>query len=376
MTLIMRANELITQSLRLINVPGQGARLSGAALSNGFDSLVDLVSAESVSKHFQTGTRQHFFNLQSGKSIYSYGATAQADLRSDDFDDDPAPVRIEDAYIRSGSNITNNEQIDEYRFENTGNWSTTGVTQIVNNAAEIDGIGTLTQSLGLTAGKTYTLRLNLDVNNNDVVLQVQENAVDILNITIDESGDYEYDFTFTTTLPTITFTTADAADDIKIHTCSIIERGKDRLELPDDGTSSDYHIKLIDQINYNRRYSKGTSGRPYELFYDRQYEKSLIKFDNSAIAGDILVMDVTVNRITPNSLTSIIKVHGEANRWLRYALANDLAGEHGKALTKEQKTIMNESWDRLVSGNRRINNLGVDPALRQKKHFDINRGDP
>jgi hypothetical protein len=371
----MRANDLVRRAFQLINVPGQGGTLSDPVLTHGYDTLKELLASEAVSKMFVPGVRTHFFNLQSGKAIYSYGANSQCDFRSDDFDDDPAPVRIEDAYIRGGATITNNEQVDEYRFESAGTWSTTGVGDITNNSAYLDGIGTVSQSLGLTAGKTYTLRINIDVNAQDVVLQVQQNAVDILNFTLDASGIYEYDFAFTTTLPTITFTTDDADDDVQIFSCSIIERGKEQLELP-DGQGSDYHMKVVDQLHYNRRHSKGSGGRPYELFYDRGYGKSTLKFDNSGVAGDILVMDVLVDRVTPARLTSELRIQPEAQKWLRYALADDLAGEHGKSLSNRQIAIMNEAWDKLASGNRRINMLGVDRALRRKPEWNINRGDP
>ncbi len=313
--------------------------------------------------------------MVSGKSIYSYGPSPQADLRSDDFDDDPAPIKVESAYIRAGSTITDNEQVDEYRFEATGSWLLTGGATIQNNQANLSGISTLSQNLSLVAGRTYTLRFDIDVNVGDVVVQVQQNAVDILNQTIAAGGYYEFDFEYTTTLPVIIFTTADGSDDSQVLDCSIIERGLDRLELP-DGRGSDYMCRIIDQTEYNRRFTKGTGGRPYRILFDRGYEIAEIRFDNSAVAGDILVMDVLVDRTTVPRLDSTIRLNTNALKWLRYALADEMAGEYGKSLTVRQMQIMKEANDRLVQGTWRRNRLRVDRGLRERPSFDINRGDP
>lgn len=371
----MLASQLIARALRLINVPGRGASLAPEDQQAAFESLQEILDSAAVSKQFVPGIRRHFFAMQQGKAIYSYGASAQADLRSDNFDDDPAPIKIEDAYIREGSTITNNEQVDNYRFENTGTWVASGTAAISNNQATLAGIGAVTQSLLLVAGRTYTLKTTVDVNVGDAVLRVRENAVDILNVTLDSSGSYEYDFVFSTTLPTLDFTTADALDDVTVFNCSIIERGKQRLELP-DSRGSDYGITIVDQIHYNRRFTKGTGGRPYEILYTRDYPLSEIRFDNSAVTGDILVMDVLVNRVSVSNANSIIRLHPDAIKWLRYELADALAGEYGKALTANQVRIKDDAWNKLAAGNRRINALGVDRALRDRATFDVNRGDP
>ena len=63
-------------------------------------------------------------------------------------------------------------------------------------------------------------------------------------------------------------------------------------------------------------------------------------------------------------------------RWLRYAVADDIAGEYGKTLTPSQMRIMDDAWNQLAISNQRMNMLGVPRALRQRRRFDINRGDP
>lgn len=371
----MLASELISRSLRLINVPGRGASLAPEDQTAALEALQEILDSEAVSKQFVPGIRRHFFDMQAGKAIYSYGASPQADLRSDDFDDDPLPIKIEDVYIREGSTITNNEEVDEYRFENVGTWVESGTASIENNSALLVGIGAVTQALGLVVGRTYTLRTNVIINIQDVVLQVQENAVDIINQTLDTSDFYEFDFVFSTTLPTVSFTTADALDDVEIVDVSIIERGLQRLELP-DSQGSDYGMTIVDQTHYNRRFTKGTGGRPYELLFTRDFPIGELRFDNSAVPGDILVMDVLVNRVSVSNLQSTIRMHGDASKWLRYAVADHVSGEYGKSLTVRQVNIMDDAWNKLTTGNRRINMLGVDRSLRERPTFDINRGDP
>lgn len=368
------ANELIRRALRLINIPGRGATLTSDDTQSALVTLQEIVNSESVSKMFVPGIRRHFFPMQQGKAIYSYGRSAQADLRSDDFDGDPAPVRIEDAYIREGSNIVDNERVDNFRFENIGTWITTGGASIVNNQAALVDVSNLSQALALTLNTVYTLRLTIDVNISGCQLLLQQNAVDIINVVLDSSGVYDFDFTFTDSLATIAFITA-AGQDITLADVSIIERGKPRLELP-DSQGSDYDITVVDQRRYNRRFTKGTGGRPYEILYSRNFPVSEIRFDNSAVTGDILVLDVLVNHVEVDDKNSIIRLHDDAIKWLRYELADCMAGEYGKTITQKQDNIKYEAWNKLASGNRRINNMGVDAALRDRPTFDINRGDP
>ena len=369
------ANELIRRSLRHINVPGRGAALSSAAVSEAFEALQELLDSNAVTKQFVPGIRRHFFTLSASQSIYKYGPSAQADFRSDDFDDDPAPIRVEDAFIRSGTSISDNEEVDEYRFENAGNWVLTGAAQIANNELAIEGIGTATQSLGLADGTTYTVRVDATVNAGEVLVDVQANAVSVYSFSIDATGSYEFDVPFAGTVPTVVISTDEASDDVALTVCSIIERGKDRQALP-DGQGSDYILRRWDQKGYNRDFSKGNSGRPYRYLYERNYPLPTIRLDQSGSAGDILVLDVLVNRVQVNSLNSTIRLHPDGLMWLGYALADHVSGDYGKALKPRQVMIMNDAWDNLSAGNRRTNKLRVDAGLMGRSTFDINRGDP
>ena len=380
----MQASELITRALRLINQPGRGATLSAADQSNALEALQEILDSEAVSKQFVPGIRRHFFPMVQGKAIYSYGASPQMDLRSDNFDDDPPPIHIEGAYIRSGSSITDSEVVDEYRYENAASWILGGAgAAITNNQLVIEQvIDTASQAFNagngaaLVDGTTYTIRINAEILNGTFEVQLRDGAIAFETYTIDASGRYEFDFVWPTTVaPDVVVATLLATDDMRINSLSIIERGKARLALP-DARGSDYIITVIDQTHYNRRFTKGTGGRPYQILYSRNYGYGEIRFDNSAISGDILVLDVLVNRVQVNRPEDELRVNPEAIRWLRYALADNVAGEYGKSLNMRQLTNLREAWSRLASGNRRVNRLGVDRALRHRPTFDINRGDP
>ena len=87
-------------------------------------------------------------------------------------------------------------------------------------------------------------------------------------------------------------------------------------------------------------------------------------------------MDVMTNRNKIRTVNDEIRMNPEGIKWLRYSLADHVAGEYGKALNPRQISIMNDAWNQLASSNRRINSLGIDRALRDRPSFDINRGDP
>lgn len=392
------ANDLIRRGLRLINQPGRGAQLSAEDSANALEALQELLNSEAVSKQFVPGIRRHFFPMISGKSIYTYGASPQLDLRSDDFginpaQGDPAPISIEDAYIRAGSAIVNNEVVEQYRFENQGAWVPAGGAVITNNQLKIEqliGGAALALNTGaasavdLTGATTYTLRTDVEVFNGTVEIQLQNNAVTFETYVLDSSGRYQFDFVWPAgVLPSINITTLLVTDDVRFSALSIIERGHERLELP-DSRGSDYSITVIDQKRYNRRFTKGTGGRPYNILYTRSASgvagdgvgQGEIRFDNSAIAGDILVMDVLVNTVAIASLNDELRINEQGEKWLRYAFADNIAGEYGKSLNPRQIAIMEDAWNQLAASNRRMNTLGVDRALRDRPTFDINRGDP
>ena len=110
--------------------------------------------------------------------------------------------------------------------------------------------------------------------------------------------------------------------------------------------------------------------------WNRTYPLAELRFDNSGIAGDILVVDALVNRNAITELDQTLALHDDTLKWLRYKLADEMAGEYGKELTKRQVEIMDDAYNQMAAGNRRQNTLRVDPGLQKRPAFDINRGDP
>ncbi len=369
------AQDVITRGLRLINVPGRGALLSSTDSAAAFETLQDLLNSEAVSSLFQVGIRRHFFGLQGSKSIYSYGPGGELD--TNDFED-PAPVRIEDAYIREGSQITDNRQVTNGDFVLSSGW-TLGTGWVIANGAATISTGnagqTLSQTLSLSAGRTYRLKATFTHRGGSVSLRlIQDGSTNIVEQTIMSNGTFEFEATFSGSTSSVEVVAA-ADSDMDVNSLQVVERGRDFVELPDT-QGSDYGVTIIDQKRYNSRFTKGTGGRPYEILYSRTYPLAEIRFDNSAIPGDILVMDVTVNRFTLVNTSSEIPLHPDAIKWLKYKLADEMSGEYGKAISPPQRVIMMEAWHRLTSGNFRRNKLRVDRMLQDRPTFDINRGDP
>lgn len=385
----MKASELISRSLRLINEPGKGQALDPADQSDAFDALQELLDSKAVSKIFVPGISRHFFPLQANKSIYTYGAGPSVDFRSDNFGSlvaglgDPAPIKIEDAFSRAGSSITDNELVDEFRFETTGAaWTIDPNASVENNQYRVEAPGIATGSdvtVSVTAGATYTLRIEAIVNVGDILVEIRDNAAVLQSFLIDASGFYEIDVSWATVvLPDIRLATGTGTDDIALNFVSLLPQGtSERLTLP-DRTGSDYHLRPMDQRSYNREFSKGTGGRPDRYLYTRGPDEiGEIRLDNVGPAGEILVLDVLVNRIKITELWHEIRVQPDGILWLRHKLADLLAPEYGKALSPDQRRTMDDALADLASGNRRANMLRVDRGLRQNgpHSFNINAGD-
>jgi hypothetical protein len=371
----MLASELIARALRLINVPGRGGVLSSFDTLQAFETLQEILDSEAVSTFFVPGINRHFFDVTPGEHIYSYGPGA--DFDTDDFFD-PLPIKIEDAYIRAGAAIARNELVTSWDFLVATGW-TLGTGWMIANGKASKATGdpseTLDQVLALVPGTAYTLRLNIDHRDGSLKVEINQDGAPIVDQDIIESGEYEFDFIFSGSTSDIVFTSdAGGVTEIDVLDASILEAGKDRVELA--GTGSDYTIKIIDQKRYNRRFSKGTGGRPYQILFSRNHPLAEVRFDNAPTAGDILVMDVLVNRTAITEQTDEIRMHPDAIKWLRYEIADHEAGAFGKQLSPRQVKIKDSAWDKLAAGNLRMNTLRVDRAMRSRPTFDINRGDP
>ena len=367
------ALEIIRRGLRLINVPGRGALLSSADAQAGLETLQGILNTEAVSKFFVPGIRRHFFALTAAKAIYSYGPGADLDTT---LFEDPVPAQIESAYIRAGSSIQTNELITDGRFANSAAWTLDAGWNITNNAARLSSGNSgaaIVQALTVAA-VTYTVRISVTRRAGGVRLLLVTPGAN-LSQSIMVSGDYSFTVSPSSGSPTqVSIIALDADSDVDVTLLSVIPVGVCAVGLP-DGQGTDYPIEFIDQKRYNANSSKGRNGRPCEALWSRGYPFAELRFDSAPSSGDILVADVLVNRVGVSSLTSEVRLHSDAMKWLQYRLAFEAAPEYGKALAPSARMVMEEAWSRLTAANHRPNMLRVDKGLRSRPSFDINRGD-
>ena len=393
------ANELITRSLRLINFPGRGSSLAPEDLTGALEALQELLDSKAVSKQLVPGIHRHFFAVTASQGRYTWGAASGVDLDSSPFGlftPDPAPIKIESCIVRQGATITDHEEVDEYRFDNTGTWVLVNAT-ISNHELSFDTVtGTATQPLtvDVTGATTYTLRIAAQVDAGTVTVQLRNNSVAFETYVLDASGQYEFDVLWPAGIvPSVLVATSLASDTAQLTMLSLIERGRDRLELTDDNCT-DYVVRAGDQTSYNNVGVKGI-GQTWPSFYlytrtagaqrttgfggpapgTRRDPIGQLSFDSAPAIGTILLFDVLVNTIQVNDVNDTLNVTPETIRWLRYALADNVAGEYGKMLSPRQLQQMDEAWDAVESANRRINNLRVPGGLGNRTRYNINGGD-
>ena len=377
----MIASELVRRSLKLINVPGIGQSLDNVELQDGFDALKEFIDSEAVSPFFVPGIRRHFFNLTSGKAVFSYGTGK--DLDTTPFGD-PHPVEIENAYIRLNGSIDSTpiltELLSNPSFTESGiGWRMTG-TGTYNDStpgqAEITLGDVLFQSIVVPNEKTYTLTVDVDtLAGGSGTLTIDALAAESFSQVISAAGTYTYTITtslITAASPLLTVRafTSGGSVTATINSISLTETTTPHT-LVEAGT--DLPVKVMkDRMSLTSTVIKTTSGIADRLYYSRQYNQGELQLDYQAQAGHMLVMEVTVNTVAITELSDTLKFNDEQIRYLRYALANDVAGEYGKALNKSQMDILKDARQSVHGVNKRThqNRPGI---FNKSKRFDINR---
>ncbi len=379
----MLVSELVRRSLRLINVPGRGKALAGDDLQQGCEELSDLIASEAVSQQFVPGIRKHFFPMLANQGVYTYGPGGLFDTRARF--DDPAPIRIEQAYIREGTVLIDNTVITNGDLDSPIGWQLGNGWIVQNGRAtllpNVPGThGFLTQDLVLVTGTRYEITVDFTQREDGIAVWMVQDGVAIKQMDLLANGVYRFDFTFggVSQNAQISFrpvTPSSNVTDVDINRVEMLPAGVDRYALP-DSQGSDYWLTPMDQNEYNRRFTKGTGGRPYRYQYVRNFPLPEIRFDNSALSSDILIMDVLCDRVSFELPSDDLRLFPEEVQWLKYELANQLAPQYGKELTRTQMNTLDAAWNLLAAGQHRPNRLRVDRALRKRPTFDINRGDP
>jgi hypothetical protein len=245
---------------------------------------------------------------------------------------------------------------------------------IANNLLSIDDRGdyeSTTQTVTLTAGVTYTVLVSTTHRAGSVTLTIDD-GVELLSEVLDTTDSYSFSITpGNGGSTTVTFTADTGVDDadMDVSLCSVIQTGYDIKTLNAGGT--DFPLQCLDAHELNDIAVKNSGYRPDKLLYSRTYPLGKIYFDAPCVAGEILVMDVQVNRMAITQSSDTLQFHPQAQLWLRYALADMLAGEYGKELTQSQRMTLDRAWDALSSSNRKANMLRPMHVGRQGGRYNI-----
>ena len=398
------AQEVIEDGLALINVPGEGGRLSAQRTQRALRMLRDIIATESIGQAFQPGRRQHYFSLVGNKRKYTYGPGG-------DFDTgrftDPAPTGVEDLFIRTGGSIVGNELLPDYGFDNAGDgWTipSAGLTNagdfgVFNGrfrwlhsetrvaATSFSTRAGPTSFTILEVGKKYNFSFEAEVvkggqyNMGGPIGFYNSGGGDVPSDYVLTSGNltttgkYEYVYepiAATNQLVAIVYPQAGEVD-FTVDNISLIEVGKDRFELSDTGT--DYSVRKVDAKTLNDHFVKGSSGRPEFFHFNPSYPLPTIEFNNAPSAGEIVVIDAEVNTTDVDYTSSVLAVHPPTIKYLKYRLAYEFAGTVGKTMSPQKLGIMRGAFNAMAASNDRVKRLRIDKTLRHRKHFNINKGD-
>ncbi len=367
------ARSLCTRALRLINEPGRGATLPPDDLNGAFEVLKDIIASEGVSKNFKPGVSRQFYEVNAQNAIYSYGSGGDFDT---DLFNSPIPTKIEDAYLRQGSTIRNNQLVINGDFgDGSNDWTLGAGWSVLNAVASFDesvGDGTLTPAAAITTtiGTVYILSFDAVITTAGIAVSADAGA---FTTNINGSGSYSFEFTATATSQALAFSSVNSALDAgQLDNISFIQKDKPTVELI--GSGSDYPLRVMDQRTYNREYAKGSGGRPERIFLSRTYPLAEILFNRSPTIGEILIMDVTTN-FTLLNIDTVIPMHDDSLKFLRYQIASDIAPEFGKSLDTVQLKTLRSAKSLFLAGNTRKNKLRVDSALLAPQRYNINQGD-
>lgn len=358
------AATMIRDALRKINVPGRGAELAAEDLDSGFETLQLLVGSEGVGRGLSGSQRKHFFALPTDQVDFTYGTDGSADLRADHFGD-PAPYHIVDAYIRPGATITDNEHMDQHQFEAPGDWTLGGVAQIQNDACYIMGEGSVAQDVNLTEGLTYELLCDVQVVSGTAYLEIQSAGVVVVSLEIESSGRHAFAFEYEGNGTSVSLATRDPDSDVRTTMLSIKERNKPRLEVSEP-SGGDFNVKVRDLVSFNKL-ARHASGRPRNLLYQRTLPLPTLQLDAPGQTGDVLVLDVNVNRAQVQSLQAPFWLEGAARLYMTIRLAEALAPEYGKELSASQIKIMDDAFSAMYAQNHDPGIARVDHGLRTNR---------
>ena len=290
------AQALIEEALDLINVPGGGGALSGALTRRALRMLRSIIAQYSTGEAIQPGRRRHFFSIPSGKARFTYGPGG-------DFDTTPfgdgAPIRIERLFVRQNGSIVDNEILPDYGFDSgSSGWTFPDsgdllegtefgvfngrVRWLGDSTAVSHTLGTVafpgTGFTTLDATKRYVFSFDAEVVQAGLwdlgpIGFYQSGAgtaagdYNLLTGALSSSGHYSFDYypvAATNQLRLFAYPQTGPVD-FTVDNISLLEYGKERLELAESGT--DYPVKLVDAETIHRITEKHNSGKSDCAFF-------------------------------------------------------------------------------------------------------------
>ena len=141
-----------------------------------------------------------------------------------------------------------------------------------------------------------------------------------------------------------------------------------------DTNGSDYPIQIISRERYVGYVTKSTPGRPDELYYDPEYPLGRIVLYRQPDSTDTLHIDSWKPLVQIALVTDELALPQEYERFLKFNMALELAGEYGYAVSDDARRIAKDTKQELKSLNvTPVPEAAFDPILSHKgRRYNIN----
>jgi hypothetical protein len=372
--------KVIERAYRLINVPGLGGTLQKNQIEHGFDALKDILSMEAVSEGGQAGTVRQFFQLTSGKNVYSYGPGGDFDIEAD-FDISTPPIGVVNAAIYSGATITSNEKVSSPKFQISSDWTITGAAWSISNGVARTNNFTnseLSQSITVEPGKTYNLYIaaTLYTSISSIprirIYETGNSGNRFLDVSLGTFNGFDAEFSPDVADITVEIRVQSITVNVEVTEISVIEKDAQLSQI----SLSDSKKLLKEMTSSNSMRTHSSSTRNVYRF-NPLHPRPEIEIYSEFSSDDVLVMDVLLDTVSPTDVTKELNVSRQVEAYLVYELADQLAGSLGKTLTRSQLKTLEKYQNYMYSRNAELDELKSDPGLNSisgSSYFDINGG--
>lgn len=133
-----------------------------------------------------------------------------------------------------------------------------------------------------------------------------------------------------------------------------------------DSAGTDYPLMFIEQNLYNQVNRKDNTARPTQLYIQRGWPLSTLRFNSNPFSNDQLHLTVKKplgDYIATSSLNSVVNLPPGYERFLVYSLAVELAPTWGKRVPPEIAVIAEDSMKRIKRAFNRPGFLTTSPHM-------------